>query len=93
MTTNPMPTVSVCDTWRNRQSARLANLALRLASDDYRRFIKGALILGMETAAERVTIPEADLDHAEPDAIDRIRLAMTTPPDIAGEGAGGEGRG
>lgn len=39
------------DTFRNRIAGRLANAAMRIASPEYRKFVAGAILYGMDAAA------------------------------------------
>lgn len=47
-----LPTVSIHNSLRNRIAVRLANLALRIADEDYRAVTKAAIYLGWATALE-----------------------------------------
>lgn len=51
---------------RNRVAVWLANQALRLASPRYRKFIRGLILIGMDSAARDLTreSPKVACEHA-----------------------------
>lgn len=50
-----LPYVNVVDTWRTRTAVHLANLALRLADERYRNFIRGSIERGIQAAIDDLT--------------------------------------
>lgn len=44
-------TTTIRDQWRNRWAGKLANAALAIATPEYRKFIAGAILYGMNAAA------------------------------------------